>query len=152
MKKKCLPLMVLPLFLALVSFMPLAGPHRNHSGEKGMAAYAGMPFYGMITNPWKFTSITINPAPAPPAPYQNSVYFKYGSISGNYFKVESVDGCPFYVVNAGAPVTYVPVTGAENIFGIFFKSESGCGSTRLLRVSYNDSGSWTPFENFVINL
>ncbi|MBO9591796.1 MAG: hypothetical protein J7599_02735 [Niabella sp.] len=152
MKKKCLPLMVLPLFLALVSFMPLAGPQKNHSREKGTAAYAGIPFYGMIASPWKFTSITINPAPAPPAPYQNSVYFKYGSISGNYFKVESVDGCPFYAVNSGAPVTYVPVTSATHIFGIFFKSEPGCSSTRLLRVSYDNGGSWTPFENFVINL
>lgn len=152
MKKKCLPLMLVPVFMALVSFIPQAGPQKNHSGEKAMTPNAGASFYNIITSPWKFTGITINPAPAPPAPYQNSVYFKYGSISGNYFKVESVDGCPFYTVNSGAPVTYVPVTSAAHIFGIFFKSEPGCSSTRLLRVSYDNGGSWTPFENFVINL
>ncbi|WP_300604141.1 hypothetical protein [Niabella sp.] len=152
MKKKCLPLMLLPVFLVVVSFIPKTGPQKNNSGEKVTVPYTAMLGYSTITSLLKFGSITINPAPAPPAPYQNSIYFKYGSISGNYFQVESVDGCPFYTVNSGAPVTYVPVTSAANIFGIFFKSEPGCSSSRLIKVSYDNSGSWTPFENFVINL
>lgn len=97
--------------------------------------------------------ITIHPAPAPPSPYTKSVYFKYNNQNvGNKFKVVSEDGCPFYTVVNGSPVTYNPVTSAENIFGIFFKAETGCGQARTITVYYDDNGTWVSQASFVINL
>lgn len=100
-----------------------------------------------------FASITMHAAPAPPAPYMQSVYFRYNGLSvGNKFKMESNDGCPFYAVVSGSPVTYDPLFSAEYIFGVFFKSEPGCSSTRSIKVYYDNGGIWTPFQVFTINL
>ncbi|MCH5716983.1 hypothetical protein [Niabella hibiscisoli] len=101
----------------------------------------------------KLTGITVHPAPAPPSPYTKSVYFKYNNLNvGNKFKVVSDDGCPFYTVVNGSPVTYTAVTSAENIFGVFFKAEAGCSQARSITVYYNDNGTWVSQANFIINL
>lgn len=100
-----------------------------------------------------FAGITMHAAPAPPAPYTQSVYFRYdGQHVGNKFKVESNDGCPFYAVVSGSPITYDPVLSDEYIFGVFFKSEPGCSSTRSIKVYYDNGGTWTAFQLFTINL
>jgi|GEM_PF-5104519 len=150
MKNVLLPLVFLPIYLASVSFVPR--PVFGSKSETNVLQLAGHLQHSPNRTVLRFDGITINPAPDPPAPYMHSVYFRYGALFGDYFKVESVDGCPFYAVNYGAAITYTPVTYAEHIFGIFFKTETGCGSTRYLRVSYNNGGTWTPFQNFVVNL
>ncbi|TJY64477.1 hypothetical protein FAZ19_14865 [Sphingobacterium alkalisoli] len=100
-----------------------------------------------------FAGITMHAAPAPPAPYTQSVYFRYdGQHVGNKFKVESNDGCPFYAVVSGSPITYDPVLSDEYIFGVFFKSEPGCSSTRSIKVYYDNNGIWTPHQVFTVNL
>lgn len=100
-----------------------------------------------------FAGITVHAAPAPPSPYTKSVYFKYNNVNvGNKFKVVSDDGCAFYTVVNGSPITYTPVTSAENIFGVFFKAESGCGQARTITVYYDDNGTWVSQATFVITI
>ncbi|MGN7783451.1 hypothetical protein ACTJIJ_02950 [Niabella sp. 22666] len=144
MKKNTSLVLLFVLSLFFVSYIPASVSYTDASCANESK---------IISLKNNFAGITVHPAPAPPSPYTKSVYFKYNNVNvGNKFKVVSEDGCAFYTVVNGSPVTYTPVTSAENIFGVFFKAESGCGQARTITVYYDDNGSWVSQATFVINI